>query len=81
MTDITVKVMIFLMSLFALVWRLSDLVDEVSQGVVKMSVGVYQIRGNDALLAQVLIIGLLVLLLFVTRKNILLVFPHRSKNS
>ena len=74
------NIAIYLIALLALVWRLSDLVEEVSVGIIKMSMGPYHISGNDALLAQVLIIGLLALLLLMIRKNIVLAVFHRTKN-
>jgi hypothetical protein len=65
-----VKITIHLIALLALAWRLSDLVEEVSVGAIKMSMGPYHLSGNDALLAQILIIGFLAFFLLITRKSI-----------
>ena len=65
-----IKIAIYFTALLALVWRLSDLVEEVSVGAIKMSMGPYHLSGNDALLAQILIIGFLAFFLLITRKSI-----------
>ena len=79
--NIPIKIVIYLLASLALVWRLSDLVEEVSVGTIKMSMGPYHLSGNDALLAQVIIIGFLALLLLGTRKNFVLLVSHRTNNS
>ena len=79
--DVSIRIIIFLSSLLALIWRLLDLVDEASLGAVKMSMGAYHISGIGAILVQVLIIGVLAFMVFITHKNILQACSHRSKNS
>ena len=78
--DVSIRIIIFLSSLLALIWRLLDLVDEASLGDVKMSMGAYHISGNGALLVQVLIIGVLAFMVFITHKNILQACTYRSQD-
>jgi hypothetical protein len=77
---VPIKITIFLGSLSALIWRLSDLVEEASVGAVKMSMGAYHISGNGAILVQVLIIGVLAFMVFITYKNILQACTYRSQD-
>ena len=78
---VCMKITIFLISLPALIWRLSDLVEEATVGAVKMSMGTYHISGNGAILAQALIIGLLTFMVFITHKNVLQAFSDRSQDT
>jgi len=77
---VPIKITIFLGSLPTLIWRLSDLVQEASVGAVKMSMGAYHISGNGAILVQVLIIGVLAFMVFITHKNILQACTYRSQD-
>ena len=76
-----IKVTILIISLLAIIWRLSDFVEDVSAGAVKMIMGAYHVHGNGAILAQLLIIGLLALVVFITLKNILTAQSHRPQDS
>ena len=79
--NIPIKIAIYLISLLLLVWRLSDLVEEAAVGAIKMSMGPYEVSGNDAILTQVLIIVFLAFVVLIARKNILHAYPHSSQDS
>jgi len=59
----------FYILLLTLVWRLIDLFDEAINGATKMSLGKWGLEGYDALLAQSVIIGILLQLVFQMRKS------------
>ena len=59
----------FYILLLTLVWRLIDLFDEAINGATKMSLGKWGLEGYDALLAQSVIIGILLQLVFQIRKS------------
>lgn len=71
------KISVFITLFLALVWRISDFLEEVSVGVIKMSIGPYHLNGNFAVLAQLLIISLLAAILYIVQKNIYRVNFHR----
>ena len=60
---------LFYILLLTLVWRLIDFFDEAISGATKMSLGKWGLEGYDALLAQSVIIGILLLLVCQTRKS------------
>jgi len=59
---------LFYLLVLTLIWRLVDLFDEAIHGAIKMSLGKYGLEGYDALVAQSLIIGILLLLVYQMRK-------------
>ena len=65
---------LFYILLLMLVWRLIDFFDEALNGASKMSLGKWGLEGYDALLAQSVIIGILLQLVFQMRK------PHISRD-
>ena len=60
---------LFYILLLMLVWRLIDFFDEALNGASKMSLGKWGLEGYDALLAQSVIIGILLQLVFQMRKS------------
>ena len=60
---------VFYALLLTLIWRLIDFFDELLSGSTKMSLGKYGLEGYDALIAQSVIIGILLLLVFQIRKS------------
>ena len=59
----------FYILLLTLVWRLIDFFDEAISGATKMSLGKWGLEGYDALLAQSVIIGILLQLVFQMSKS------------
>lgn len=59
---------LFYLLLLTLIWRLIDLFDEALNGATKMSFGKYGLEGPDALIAQSVIIGILLLLVYQIKK-------------
>lgn len=53
------------LSLLALIWRLSDLVEEAITGTPKMSMGTWIITGGDAVAVQIVIVGVLGCMVFI----------------
>ncbi|MFT7266331.1 MAG: hypothetical protein ACI9A2_004422 [Halioglobus sp.] len=53
------------LSLLMLVWRASDLLEEVITGTPKMSIGKWHITGTDAVVVQIVIIGFLGCICFI----------------
>ena len=64
-----IQFVLFYILLLTLVWRLIDFFDEAISGVIKMSLGKWGLEGYDALLAQSVIIGILLQLVFQMRKS------------
>ena len=58
------RTLLFL-SLLALIWRLSDLIEEAISGAPKMSMGTWLITGGDAVAAQIAIVGVLGCIVFI----------------
>lgn len=59
---------LFHILLLTLIWRLVDFLDELMSGATKMSLGNYGLEGYDALIAQSVIIGILLLLVYQMKK-------------
>ena len=59
---------LFYLLLLTLIWRLIDFFDEALNGATKMSFGKYGLEGPDALIAQSVIIGILLLLVYQLKK-------------
>jgi hypothetical protein len=53
------------LSLLTLIWRLSDLFEEVITGTPGMSIGTWLITGGDALVTQIVIIVVLACTVFI----------------
>ena len=70
-----IQLALFYILLLTLVWRLIDFFDEAINGATKMSLGKWGLEGYDALLAQSVIIGILLQLVFQMRK------PHISRDT
>ena len=68
------------LSLLTLIWRLSDLVEEAIAGTPKMSMGRWLITGCDAAVVQIVIVGVLARIVFVTYSHIRQEFPPGSKD-
>ncbi|MEH6517203.1 MAG: hypothetical protein V7742_10985 [Halioglobus sp.] len=63
-----IQFVLFSMLLLTLVWRIMDFFDEVISGTTKMNLGDWGLEGYDALIAQLAIIGILLLLVIRVRK-------------
>jgi hypothetical protein len=59
---------LFYLLLLTLIWRVIDFFDEALNGATKMSLGKYGLEGPDALIAQSVIIGILLLLVYQIKK-------------
>jgi hypothetical protein len=67
------------LSLLALIWRLSDLVEEAITGTPKMSMGTWIITGVNAVVVQLVIVGVLACIVFIAYRHMRREFTPGSK--
>ena len=68
------------LSLLALIWRLSDLIEEAITGTPKMSMGTWVITGGDAVVVQIVIVGVLGCIVFIAYSHMRQKFTPGSKD-
>jgi hypothetical protein len=68
------------LSLLALIWRLSDLIEEAITGTPKMSMGTWVITGGDAAVVQIVIVGVLGCIVLIAYSHMRQKFPPGSKD-
>ena len=68
------------LSLLALIWRLSDLVEEAITGTPKMSMGTWIITGVNAVVVQLVIVGVLACIVFIAYRHMRQEFTPESKD-
>jgi hypothetical protein len=71
---------LLLLSLLTLLWRLSDLVEEAITGTPKMSMGTWLITGGDAVVVQIVIVGVLGCVVFIAYSHMRQEFTAGSKD-
>jgi hypothetical protein len=71
---------LFLLSLLTLLWRLSDLVEEAITGTPKMSMGTWLITDGDAVVLQIVIVGVLGCIVFIAYSHMRQEFTPGSKD-
>jgi hypothetical protein len=71
---------LLLLSLLTLLWRLSDLVEEAITGTPKMSMGTWLITGGDAVVVQIVIVGVLGCVVFIAYSHMRQEFTPESKD-
>jgi hypothetical protein len=70
---------VLFLSLLTLIWRASDLVEEAITRTPKMSMGKWHLTGSDAVVVQIVIIGVLTCIVFIAYRHMRQEFTPESK--
>lgn len=66
---ISTRTKVLFLSILALIWRLSDFIEEAITGTLKMSMGTWIITGVHAEVVQLVIVGVLACIVFIAYRD------------